>query len=594
MLGYSWIILAPSWKAGIFLFLMTLTDPSVGAVGLLGAVCAWYAGQLAGAEPGERQVCVFNGLLVGLFVAHVWAAGVGVVALSVMGGVLSGWLTVVLGRLAWSLAGLPILSLPFALVAMLTAAAGGSLSTLSFKAYVAPPDLFANQADNFLSAVGSLYFTPDPFIGLLILLILLILSRYYFVIALLGYSAALLWMKLLGVAPEHLANSAWDSNAILAALLVGGLFARPSWLTAALAILSALFAAWLALALGRILNVSLLLPFSVPFVLATWLVLFAAVRNTRMASSFNLLVPNFPERSHERAQISSARLGNPTSVSLALPFVGTWTVSQGFSGPHTHRGHWQYALDFIVIKNGKSFANRGESLADFYCYDLPVLSPVYGQVCRVANDIPDNPPGTVNAVANWGNYVAIRIYDGKIALVAHLRPGSVSVLPGTWVSPGDIVGHCGNSGRSPQPHIHLHLQASEVPGALTVPFHMASVMISENGAAAHYELAVVPKVSATLNSTVAGAVRPLDLFAGRGMRFAVTHNGIVAPDWTLCCEVDELGRLVLISSAGGRCTAESTWVVFSCYDRNDTADPYFDLRRLSWRRKKRGGKFTTS
>ena len=246
MLGYSWIILAPSWKAGIFLFLMTLTDPSVGSVGLLGAVCAWYAGQLAGAEPGERQVCVFNGLLVGLFVAHVWVAGVGVVALSVMGGVLSGWLTVVLGRLAWSLAGLPILSLPFALVAMLTAAAGGSLSTLSFKAYVAPPDLFANQADNFLSAVGSLYFTPDPFIGLLILLILLILSRYYFVIALLGYSAALLWMKLLGVAPEHLANSAWDSNAILAALLVGGLFARPSWLTAALAILSALFAAWLA------------------------------------------------------------------------------------------------------------------------------------------------------------------------------------------------------------------------------------------------------------------------------------------------------------------------------------------------------------
>jgi urea transporter len=580
-LGYAWVTLAPSWKAGVLLALMTFIDPSVGVGGLVGAICAWYAGQIAGAEAGERPVCVFNGLLSGLYVAHVWVAGVSVVALAVMGGVLSGWLTVVLGRLAWSLIRLPILSLPFALVAMLTAAAGGSLSTLHFNPYVAPPDLFANQVDKFLSAFGNLYFIPNPFVGLLMLTVLLVLSRYYIVIALLGYSAALLWLKLLGAAPEHLANTAWDSNAILAALLVGGLFSRPSLLTAALATLAAVIAAWLALALGRILDVSHLLPFSAPFILAAWLVLYAAVHNVRMASSFNLLAPDFPERSHERAQISRARLGKPGSVSLALPFSGAWTVSQGFAGPYTHRGHWQHALDFIVMKNGTSFANRGTSLDDFYCYDLPVLSPVYGQVCRVVNDIPDNLPGTVNAIANWGNCVAIRIYDGKVALVAHLKPGSVSVLPGAWVKPGDLIGHCGNSGRSPQPHIHLHLQTSDASGAPTVPFHVASVLISDNGEAPRYELAVVPKESSTLVSAIEGDARPFYLLAGRGLSYTVARNGTIAADWTLCCEVDEQGRLMLVSSAGGRCVAESTWAVFSCYDRNAIADPYLDLWLLA-------------
>jgi hypothetical protein len=43
------------------------------------------------------------------------------------------------------------------------------------------------------------------------------------------------------------------------------------------------------------------------------------------------------------------------------------------------------------------------------------------------------------------------------------------------------------------------------------------------------------------------------------------------------CEVDALGRFVLVSSAGARCTVESTAAVFSCYDRDVTPDPLFDL-----------------
>ena len=580
-LGYAWVALVPSWKAGIFLALLTFIEPAIGFVGLLGAVCAWYAGQIAGADAGERPVCVFNGLLTGLFVAHAWAAGPSVIALALLCGVFAGWLTVVLGRLAWSLIRLPVLSLPFALVAMLMIAAGSSLSSLHGNLYAAPPEFLGTQVDKFLSAFGNLYFMPNPFVGLFLLAVILVFSRYYLLIALLGYSAALVWLKMLGAAPEHLASTAWDSNAILAALLVGGLFSRPSWLTAALATLAALIAAWLALALGRILDVAHLVPFSAPFVLAAWVVLYAVVRNTQMASSFNLHAPDFPERSYERAQISRGRLGNPASVSLALPFMGLWTVSQGFSGEHTHRGPWRHALDFIITKSGKSFTNQGNRLGDFYCYGLPVLSPAYGQVWRIVNDIPDNIPGTVNVAANWGNCVVIRLYDGKFVLVAHLKPGSITTFPGAWLKPGDLIAYCGNSGRSPQPHIHLHLQAADEPGAPTIPFHMASVLISEQGEAPRYELAVVPKEASTLISALAGDARPFYLLAGRGLRYTVAHNEHITADWTLRCEVDELGRLTLISSTGGRCTAESTWAVFSCYDRDTTPDPYLDLWLLA-------------
>ncbi|TXT37520.1 MAG: Peptidase M23 [Comamonadaceae bacterium] len=347
-LGYAWISLLPSWPSGVLLALLTLADPAAGAMGLLAALSAWLAGQVAGADAGERPVCVFNGLLSGLFVAHVWVFGAPVLALTLLGGVLSGWLTVVLGRLAWSLVTLPILSLPFALGAMFTLAAGGSLSSLHMRAYVAPPELLGNGLDAFLSAFGALYFMPNPWVGAVVLGVIALASRYYLLLAVLGYAAARAWLQLLGAAPEHLASTAWDSNAILAALLVGGLFATPSLMTAALAVLAAVLAAWLALALGRILDVVHLVAFSAPFVLAAWLVLYAAVRNTRMASSFNLLQPDFPEASFVRAQVSRARVGEPGSVPLGLPCMGAWTVSQGFSGAHTHRGPWRHALDFIV------------------------------------------------------------------------------------------------------------------------------------------------------------------------------------------------------------------------------------------------------
>lgn len=576
-LGYAWISLVPSWRAGVLLAALTWLQPSVGAVGLLAALCAWGAAYLAGAGPQERPVSVFNGLLSGLFVANLWVSGVGVIALAILGGIFAGWLSVVLGRLSWTLIRLPVLSLPFALVGMLIGATGASLSTLKLNPYVASTAVFDGNIDHFLNAFGSLYFMGNPIVGALIICVLLAFSRYYLLLAILGYGTAVLCMQLLGAVPEHLAATGWRSNAILAALLVGGLFATPSKVTAALALLAAVFAAWLSLSLGRIFQYAQISAFSMPFVIGAWLVLYAAVHNTRIAARFNVHQPDFPERSYERSQITQARIGETGSIPLALPFRGTWTVSQGFSGAHTHRGLWRHALDFIVVKAGKSYTNRGSTLEDFYCYNLPVLCPAYGQVWSVVDHIADNAPGTVNVVDNWGNYVIVRLANGQFVLVAHLKPHSIVVHAGIWVKPGDLLGHCGNSGRSPQPHIHMHLQTRAEPGSPTAPFHLASVMLTPADGQTRYELAIVPPENTQLSPAIEGDARPLYLFAGRGLRYTVARNGHASQEWSIHCEIDALGCTQIVSSHGGRCSAESTWAVFSCYERDAVADPFLDL-----------------
>jgi murein DD-endopeptidase MepM/ murein hydrolase activator NlpD len=51
------------------------------------------------------------------------------------------------------------------------------------------------------------------------------------------------------------------------------------------------------------------------------------------------------------------------------------------------------------------------------------------------------------------------------AFLAHLQRNSVQVAAEQRVRSGEQVGRCGNSGRSSEPHLHYHLQASPTFGA---------------------------------------------------------------------------------------------------------------------------------
>lgn len=56
-----------------------------------------------------------------------------------------------------------------------------------------------------------------------------------------------------------------------------------------------------------------------------------------------------------------------------------------------------------------------------------------------------------------GNHVTIRSDEGIYATVAHLRQGSSTVKAGDRVSAGSIIGECGNSGNTSEPHVHAQL-----------------------------------------------------------------------------------------------------------------------------------------
>jgi hypothetical protein len=54
--------------------------------------------------------------------------------------------------------------------------------------------------------------------------------------------------------------------------------------------------------------------------------------------------------------------------------------------------------------------------------------------------------------------------------ISHFSCKTIKVKEGQWVEKGEFLGLCGNSGYSPQPHIHIQVQSSEQEGSSTLPF----------------------------------------------------------------------------------------------------------------------------
>lgn len=72
-----------------------------------------------------------------------------------------------------------------------------------------------------------------------------------------------------------------------------------------------------------------------------------------------------------------------------------------------------------------------------------------------------------------GNYVVIQTGGGVAVVLCHLRQGTPVVGIGDRVTAGQLVGHCGNSGNSTEPHLHLQALddwAAEHPTAVPVTF----------------------------------------------------------------------------------------------------------------------------
>lgn len=58
--------------------------------------------------------------------------------------------------------------------------------------------------------------------------------------------------------------------------------------------------------------------------------------------------------------------------------------------------------------------------------------------------------------------VIIRLDETSTYLIlAHLKPGSIQVAEDENVIEGQVIGQCGNSGTTSEPHIHIHHQRQD-------------------------------------------------------------------------------------------------------------------------------------
>lgn len=151
-----------------------------------------------------------------------------------------------------------------------------------------------------------------------------------------------------------------------------------------------------------------------------------------------------------------------TKAPLRLPFSGEWFVFWGgrdaIDNYHVVAPDQRFAYDLLIAKNGRTHTGSGSQNTDFFCFGQPILAPADGVVVEAVDGIADNTPGQMNAAQPAGNQVVLDHGSGEFSFFAHLQRGSVAVQRGARVRTGAMLGRCGNSGHSSEPHLHYHLQ----------------------------------------------------------------------------------------------------------------------------------------
>ena len=183
----------------------------------------------------------------------------------------------------------------------------------------------------------------------------------------------------------------------------------------------------------------------------------------------NLLVEvDYKSGGKEIAKKHSVQLAREQGFSGRLPFDGTWYVAaeHSYLDPHKRFLAEAFAYDFLQIgSNGKSYQRDGKTNSDYYAYGKKVLAAKDGVVVSVRSDVAENVPGeTTNLTTPGGNVVVVDHGNGQFGYYAHLKPFTVAVKAGAHVNAGDVLGEVGNSGDSPEPHLHFHVMSNADPG----------------------------------------------------------------------------------------------------------------------------------
>jgi murein DD-endopeptidase MepM/ murein hydrolase activator NlpD len=164
--------------------------------------------------------------------------------------------------------------------------------------------------------------------------------------------------------------------------------------------------------------------------------------------------------------IDTAPTKERNMTTLALPFKEEWTVVWGGDTKalnyHVESNSQKNAFDFVITDNtGKTFTGNGKLNADYYAFGKPITAPADGIVVSVVDGVKDNVPGKMNTFNVGGNTVVIKTATDEYLVFCHLQHQTIKLKEGQKVKKGDLLGNCGNTGHSSEPHLHFHIQNVE-------------------------------------------------------------------------------------------------------------------------------------
>jgi len=487
--SYSQIFFSNRRWFGLAAIAATFIVPTIGAMALLGVAISNLLAILLKFNKDKILAGMygFNGLLFGAGAAYYFEMTPFMVFLVVIFVIMTFFLSAVLENFFAQIFNLPGLSLPFVFAVYIFLVFLTNYNDVFYKGI----NFGDSEMLSFLPQVIQTYFKSfaiilfqsSIFSGLVLVLAVLAFSRVMFVNSIVAFTMNYFLINLIFNEPGNEIYVLAAFNSILAAFALGGsliILSRKTWVllffsTTMIVIFTGFFA--------KFLNYYLLPVLVLPFNVVALSVLYS-LKFRQEHSDFVLLYfqPGSPEENYYFHQNRKTRFEKFKSMFPELPFFGEWFITQGFEGKHTHKDDWKYAWDFEIKDEKDSlFSGDGKFKVDYYCYSTPVASPLDGRIVKVVENIPDNKVGENNLKNNWGNTVILDHGQGLFSAMSHLKPQSIKVNIGDDVKKGQIIGMCGNSGRSPVPHLHFQFQTTDKVGEKTYMFPIANFLEKKNG-----------------------------------------------------------------------------------------------------------------
>ncbi len=161
---------------------------------------------------------------------------------------------------------------------------------------------------------------------------------------------------------------------------------------------------------------------------------------------------------------------------LRLPVQGPWWVMAGHRYDEYHGQALIHSQNFAYDLGRlgpalATFSGDGRENAAYLCHDQPVLAAADGEVVELQDGVAENTPAGLRPALESvlrqprlmaGNFVVLRHAAGEYTAYMHLRPG-LPLREGQRVEAGELIGRCGNSGNSSEPHLHFQLQDGPDP-----------------------------------------------------------------------------------------------------------------------------------